>query len=70
MKANHYTVNSLISDRIIDIKTSFQIQGTDFSCRKKYFNFGLGETIGFPFEKNTTALEIESVVVPCDLDLS
>ena len=35
----------------------------------KVFNYSLGETIGFPFEKNTTTLGNKgSVVVPCDLE--
>ena len=66
-KANLTTINSLIDELFGDIKTSFS--NTELiSLAAKVFNYSLGETIGFPFEKNTTTLGNKgSVVVPCDL---
>ena len=67
-KANLTTINSLIDELFGDIKTSFS--NTELiSLAAKVFNYSLGETIGFPFEKNTTTLGNKgSVVVPCDLE--
>lgn len=67
-KANLTTLNSLIDEAFGDIKTSFS--NTDLiALAAKVFNYSLGETTGFPFEKNTTTLGNKgSVVVPCDLE--
>ena len=67
-KANLTTLNSLIDEVFGDIKTSFS--NTDLiALAAKVFNYSLGETTGFPFEKNTTTLGNKgSVVVPCDLE--
>lgn len=69
-KAQHSdlkTINSLIDEVFGDIKTSYTI--TDLiALATKVFNYKLGETTGFPFEKNTVTLGSKgSVVVPCDL---
>ncbi len=67
-KANLTTINSLLDEVFGDIKTSFS--NTELiSLAAQVFNYSLGETTGFPFEKNTTTLGNKgSVVVPCDLE--
>lgn len=61
-KANLTTINSLIDELFGDIKTSFS--NTELiSLAAKVFNYSLGETIGFPFEKNTTTLGNKGSVV-------
>lgn len=61
------TINSLIDEVFGDIKTSFT--NTDLiALAAQVFNYSLGETAGFPYEKNTINLGSKgSVVVPCDL---
>ena len=60
-------INSLIDEVFGDIKTSYS--NTDLiALASQVFNYSLGETTGFPFEKNTITLGSKgSVVVPCDL---
>lgn len=67
-KSNLKTINSLIDAVFGDIKTSFT--NTDLiKLAAQVFNYKLGETTGFPFEKNTVTLGSKgSVVVPCDLE--
>lgn len=66
-KSDLKTINSLIDQVFGDIKTSFS--NTDLiALAAQVFNYKLGETAGFPFEKNTATLGSKgSVVVPCDL---
>lgn len=69
-KAQHSdlkTINSLIDEVFGDIKTSYT--NTELiALAAQVFNYKLGETTGFPFEKNTVTLGSKgSVVVPCDL---
>lgn len=61
------TINSLVDEVFGDIKTSFT--NTDLiALAAQVFNYKLGETTGFPFEKNTITLGSKgNVVVPCDL---
>ena len=67
-KSNIKTINSLIDAVFGDIKTSFS--NTDLiALAAQVFNYSLGESTGFPFEKNTITLGSKgSVVVPCDLE--
>ena len=66
-KSDLKTINSLIDEAFGDIKTSYS--NTDLiALASQVFNYSLGETTGFPFEKNTITLGSKgSVVVPCDL---
>ena len=66
-KSDLKTINSLIDEVFGDIKTSYS--NTDLiALASQIFNYSLGETTGFPFEKNTVTLGSKgSVVVPCDL---
>lgn len=67
-KSNLKTLNGLLDTVFGDIKTSFsntQLIG----LMAQIFNYELGETVGFPFEKNAVTLGNKgSVVVPCDLE--
>lgn len=66
-KADLKTLNSLINEVFGDIKTSYS-NAELLSLAAQVFNYSLGETTGFPFEKNTITLGSKgSVVVPCDL---
>lgn len=66
-KADIKTLNSLIDEVFGDIKTSFS-NADLIALATKVFEYKLGETTGFPFEKNTITLGSKgSVVVPCDL---
>lgn len=66
-KADIKTLNSLIDEVFGDIKTSFS-NADLIALATKIFEYKLGETTGFPFEKNTITLGSKgSVVVPCDL---
>ncbi|MGN0349742.1 MAG: LCP family protein [Roseburia sp.] len=67
-KSDLKTVNKLIDAVFSDIKTSFS--NTDLiALAAQIFNYKLGETSGFPFEKNSITLGSKgSVVVPCDLE--
>lgn len=66
-KSNIKTLNSLIDEVFGDIKTSYT--NTELlALAAQVFNYSIGETTGFPFEKNTTKLGSKGdVVVPCDL---
>lgn len=67
-KSDIKTLNSLINEVFGDIQTSFS--NTDLiSLAAQVFNYSLGETTGFPFEKNSVTLGSKgSVVAPCDLE--
>ena len=66
-KSDIKTLNSLIDEVFGDIKTSFS-NADLIALATKMFEYSLGETTGFPFEKNTITLGSKgSVVVPCDL---
>lgn len=69
-KAQHSdlkTINSLIDEVFGDIKTSFS-NAELLALAAQVFNYQLGETTGFPFEKNSMMLGSKGdVVVPCDL---
>lgn len=67
-KSNIKTLNSLIDEVFGDIKTSYS--NTELlALASQVFNYSIGETTGFPFEKNTTKLGSKGdVVVPCDLE--
>lgn len=69
-KAQHSdlkTLNSLIDEVFGDIKTSYS-NADLIALAAQVFNYSLGETTGFPFEKNTITLGSKgSVVAPCDL---
>lgn len=67
-KSNLKTINSLIDALFGDIKTSYT--NTDLiALAAQVFNYKLGETTGFPFEKNTKKLGSKGdCVIPCDLE--
>lgn len=66
-KSDLKTLNSLINEVFGDIKTSYS-NADLLALAAQIFNYSLGETTGFPFEKNTITLGSKgSVVVPCDL---
>lgn len=66
-RSNLKTINSLIDEVFGDIKTSYS-NAELIGLAAQVFNYSLGETSGFPFEKNTITLGSKgSVVVPCDL---
>ena len=66
-KSDIKTLNSLIDEVFGDIKTSFS-NADLIALATKMFEYSLGETQGFRFEKNTITLGSKgSVVVPCDL---
>ena len=67
-KSNLKTINSLIDALFGDIKTSFT--NTDLiALAAQMFDYNLGETTGFPFEKNTKKLGSKGdCVIPCDLE--
>lgn len=66
-KSDLKTINKLIDQVFGDIKTSFS-NADLIALAAQVFNYKLGETSGFPFEKNTITLGSKgSVVVPCDL---
>lgn len=70
-KAQHSdlkTINSLIDEVFGDIKTSYS-NADLIALAAQVFNYQLGDTTGFPFEKNTITLGSKgSVVAPCDLE--
>jgi hypothetical protein len=67
-KSNVTTLASLINTVFGDILTSYS--NTDLiALATQMFNYSLGETTGFPFEKNSVTLGSKgSVVAPCDLE--
>lgn len=66
-KSDLKTLNGLINEVFGDIKTSYS-NADLLALAAQVFNYSLGETTGFPFEKNTITLGSKgSVVVPCDL---
>ena len=67
-KSDLITINSLINTVFGDIQTSFS-NADLIALAAQVFDYSLGETTGFPFEKNTITLGSKgSVVVPCDLE--
>lgn len=66
-KSNLKTINSLINQVFGDIQTSFS-NADLLSLAAQIFNYQIGETSGFPFEKTTkTYSKVGDVVIPCDL---
>lgn len=66
-KSDLETLNSLINQMFGDVKTSYS-NAELLALAAQVFDYSLGETAGFPFEKNSTRLGSKgSVVVPCDL---
>lgn len=66
-KSNLKTLNSLINQLFGDIETSFS-NGELIALAADVFQYQLGETSGFPFEKNSHRYSKEGdVVIPCDL---
>lgn len=61
------TINKIIDEVFDDIQTSFS--NTDLiTLAANLFNYEIGETTGFPFEKSGQKYDrVGSVVVPCDL---
>ena len=61
------TINKIIDQVFGDIATSFS--NTDLiALAANLFNYEIGETTGFPFEKSGQKYDsVGSVVVPCDL---
>lgn len=67
-RSNIKTINSLIDEVFGDIKTSYS-SAELLSLASQIFSYHLGETSGFPFEKNTKTLASKgSIVAPCDLE--
>lgn len=67
-KSDLKTLNSLLNEVFGDIKTSFS-NADLLALASKVFNYSLGETTGFPFEKGSKKLGSKgSVVIPCDLE--
>lgn len=66
-KSDLLTVNSLIDQVFGDIQTSFD--NTDLiTLAADIFNYSIGATSGFPYEKTTKRYaKIGDVVIPCDL---
>lgn len=66
-KSNILTLNKVINAMFSDIQTSFT--NTELlSLAASLFSYDIGESTGFPFEKNTIKLDGPGdVVVPCDL---
>lgn len=67
-KANLKTINSLINALFGDIKTNYS--NTDLiALAAQMFQYELGETVGFPFEKTTKVMGKKGdCVIPCDLE--
>jgi LCP family protein required for cell wall assembly len=67
-KSDLKTISSLIDTAFGDILTSYS--NTDLiALATQIFNYNLGETTGFPFQKNSIKLGSKGdVVVPCDLE--
>lgn len=66
-KSNLKTMNSLINQAFSDIQTSFS--NTDLlALATKIFNYNVGDSSGFPFEKVAKRYDkVGDVVIPCDL---
>ncbi len=66
-QSNILTLNKLINTIFSDIQTSFS--NTELlTLAAAIFSYDIGESTGFPFEKNTITLSgAGDVVVPCDL---
>ena len=67
-RSNLKTINSLINEVFGDIKTSYSSADL-LALASQVFSYNLGETSGFPFEKNSKTLASKgSIVAPCDLE--
>lgn len=67
-KSDLKTINKLIDQVFGDIKTSYS-NADLIALASQVFNYSVGETAGFPFEKNTIKLGSKGdVVAPCDLE--
>ena len=67
-KSDLSTINKIINTVFSDIQTSFS-NADLISLASQVFNYKLGETSGFPFEKNAITIGSKgNVVVPCDLE--
>lgn len=65
--SNLKTINSLINQVFGDIQTSFS-NADLLSLAADIFNYKIGETTGFPFEKVSKRYnKVGDVVIPCDL---
>lgn len=66
-KSNLKTINSLINQAFSDVQTSFS--NTDLlALAAKIFNYKVGDSAGFPFEKIAKRYDkVGDVVIPCDL---
>lgn len=66
-KSNLKTINSLINQAFSDIQTNFS--NTELlALATKIFNYKVGDTAGFPFEKVAKLYDkVGDVVIPCDL---
>lgn len=66
-KSDLKTINKLINQIFGDIETSFS--NTDLiSLASRIFDYKIGDTCGFPYEKTTHKYpKIGDVVIPCDL---
>lgn len=66
-KSDIKTINSLINEAFGDIKTSFS-NADLIELATQVFDYNLGESSGFPFEKNTMKMGKKGdCVIPCDL---
>lgn len=66
-KSDLITVNSLIDQVFGDIQTSFD-NADLIALAADIFNYSIGATSGFPYEKTTKKYDkIGDVVIPCDL---
>ena len=67
-KSDIVTISKLIDEVFGDIQTSFSNKDL-VALASQIFNYKLGESSGFPFNKNSTTIGSKgSVVVPCTLE--
>lgn len=67
-QADLATINSIIDEVFGDIQTSFS-NADLVALAAQIFNYQMGETSGFPFEKNSETIGSKgSCVIPCDLE--
>ena len=65
--SNLRTINSVINQVFGDIQTSFS-NADLIALAANTFNYSIGETTGFPFEKTAQRYDsVGDVVIPCDL---
>lgn len=66
-KSDLKTINSLINQVFGDIQTSFS-NADLITLAANMFNYSMGESTGFPYEKTTQKYDkVGDVVIPCDL---